>query len=146
MATYNMNVTCLCDNPVEFHCNTCGDALCSNCKKTHLKSKATGHHSVVPYTDRIMPMNISSLLCATHAGKECTFWCSKCEHAVCTKCATSTHQGHALIEIETILKVKRSSIQQKLGNLESNVVKDWGKQPSRGSTGDSSVLTGDRGS
>ena len=122
---YNKAVTCLCGNLATHHCNTCGDTLCSNCKITHQKSKATGHHSVVPYGERLRPDHVSSLFCQDHKGTECTYWCEKCVKAACIDCVTSTHNGHRMIKLEAILKDKRTMLQRELANLESGVLKEW---------------------
>ena len=123
---YNKAVTCLCDNLAEYHCNTCGDTLCSKCKAIHQKSKGTGHHSIVPYGVRLRPEHlVSSLSCPDHKGKDCTFWCEKCSTAICMDCVTTTHQGHILITLEAILKEKTAMQQRELANLESNELKEW---------------------
>ena len=122
---YNKAVTCLCDNIAEYHCNTCGDTLCSKCKAIHQKSKATSHHSVVPYGEKLRPEHLYSLSCLDHKGKECNFWCEKCSKATCIDCVTTSHQGHILIKLEAVLKEKTAKLQSELSNLESNELKDW---------------------
>ena len=122
---YNQAITCLCGNLATHHCNTCGDTLCTNCKITHQKSKATGHHSVVPYAERLGPDHVSSLSCSDHKGIECTYWCEKCGKATCIDCVTSTHKGHSMIKLEAILKEKRTMLQKELANLESGILKEW---------------------
>ena len=119
------NVTCICDNPAEFHCNTCGDILCSNCKAIHLRSQATGHHSIVAYADRVMPKHSSKLHCSKHKGQECNFWCEQCKEKVCSLCITSTHRGHDLADITSVLKAKRTLMQDDLKYLTSDYLKDW---------------------
>ena len=122
---YNKAVTCLCDNPAEYHCNTCGDILCSKCRVIHQKSRATCHHSVVPYAERLRPAHLSSLSCPDHQGKQSTFWCKKCSKATCIDCVTTTHQGHILITLEAILKEKTALLQSELASLEDNDRKKW---------------------
>ena len=124
MASYNKAIMCLCHGPAEYHCNTCGDTLCANCKKTHLKSRATGHHSVVDYAAKVMPCNVPSPLCSTHQETECTYWCEECGKAACFKCVTSTHQNHKLAELDFILKGKRDVVQKQLEILESKSLKE----------------------
>ena len=121
---YNKAVICLCDNPVEYHRITCGDTLCSKCKAIHQKSKATSHHSIVPYGERLSP-ELSSLSCQYHQCQECNFWCEKCSKAICIDCVTTTHQGHILIKLDAILKDKTTILQKELANLESNELKEW---------------------
>ena len=127
-ATFSWTVKCLCDKPAEYHCNTCGDTLCAVCKAIHLKSKATGHHAVVPYTEKLVPEKNSYPLCSTHKSQECTMWCAKCSKEACTQCATSTHQSHKFVELETILKEKKALMQNELQNLQSDDLKKWETQ------------------
>ena len=122
--TYNKAVTCLCDNLAEYHCNTCGDVLCSKCKVIHLKSKATSHHSIVEYGERLRPEYLSSVSCPDHEGKACNFWCEKCSNVACINCVTTTHQSHTFISLEAILKQKTTMLQRELANLESNELKE----------------------
>ena len=125
MATLNWLVTCRCENPVEYVCNTCGEKLCSNCKQTHLQNLATKHHSVVEYAKKLMPGSLSSPPCHDHDGKECICWCQTCSKAACVDCVTSIHNGHKFAKLETVLQEKRTSLQKELENLESNVIKEW---------------------
>ena len=125
MATFNWIITCGCTNPTEYHCNTCGENLCSSCKQTHLQNYDTRHHSVVEYTKRLTPGSLSILLCHEHNGKECVCWCQTCVKAACIGCVTKSHRGHEFAELETVLQQKRTSMQKELNNLESNVLNEW---------------------
>ena len=123
--TFHMAITCLCDNKVEYYCNTCGDSLCSKCKAIHLKSKAASDHSVVPYGEKLRPDHVSALFCSEHPGKECKHWCEKCGIAACMDCVTSFHHGHEMMKLEVIIQEKTALLQKELANLESNVLKEW---------------------
>ena len=125
MATFNWIITCGCNNPTKYHCNTCGENLCSTCKQTHLQNTNTKHHSVVEYTKRLTPGSLSSLLCHDHDGKECICWCQTCEKAACIDCVTKSHRGHQFTELETVLQERRVSLQEELKYLESNDLKEW---------------------
>ena len=122
---YYVIVRCLCQNPAEYYCNTCGDSLCANCKPIHVGSKAIEHHSVVPYAERLIPSHVTFLFCTEHTDNKCTLWCERCEDAACTKCVTTTHRSHEFTDIELIVKKKRGLIQQRLNHLESNNLKEW---------------------
>ena len=138
---YNKAVTCLCDNLAEYHCNTCGDTLCSKCKATHERSKATSHHSIVEYGERLRPEYISSTVsCPDHKGKECNFWCEKCSKAACMNCVTTTHQSHTFISLDAILKEKTTMLQGQLSNLESNEQKEWKALTTEAKADDSRLL------
>ena len=137
---YNQAVTCLCGNSATHHCNTCGDTLCSNCKISHQKSKATSHHSVVPYGERVGPDHLSSLLCSEHNDKECLYWCEKCKRPGCIECVTTIHQSHKLIKLEDMLKEKRTMLQKELANLESGILKEWERPTGRSKTSDSRLF------
>ena len=125
MATFNWLITCGCENPIEYYCNTCGEKLCSNCKKTHLQNNDTRHHSVVEYAKKLMPSNISIPPCPDHEGKDYIYWCQTCGKPVCMDCVPSSHNGHIFVKLETVLQEKRARLQEELGNLESNDLKKW---------------------
>ena len=40
-------------------------------------------------------------------------------------CVKSTHSGHKMIKLETVLKKKTAALQKELAHLESNVLKEW---------------------
>ena len=125
MATYNWISTCRCGNPVEYHCSTCGDKLCTDCKETHLQSNSTKHHSVMDYSKKLMPDEALSLLCPDHGSKECVYWCQRCDTAACMDCVISSHHGHSFTKLENILQEKRANLQRELKNLESNPLQEW---------------------
>ena len=118
-----MLVTCGCNNPTEYHCNTCGENLCGGCKETHLQNNR--HHSITEYTKKLMPGSLSNPSCHEHDGKECVCWCQTCGKAACMDCVTKSHRGHEFTELETVLQEKRTSMQKELNNLESNKLKEW---------------------
>ena len=72
-----------------------------------------------------MPGSLTSPSCKEHNGKECVCWCQTCHEAACIDCVTKSHQDHRFTKLETVLKEKRTSLQQELNNLESNVLKEW---------------------
>ena len=123
MATFNWLITCGCNNPIEYHCNTCGENLCSRCKEAHLQNNR--HHSITEYANKLMPGSLSSPSCHEHNGKECICWCQRCGKTVCIDCMTTSHIGHEFAKLETVLQEKRASMQKELNNLESNILKEW---------------------
>ena len=128
MATYNWIITCGCDNPAEYSCNTCGEKFCSNCKETHLQNTTTRHHSMVEYAKKLMPGNVSSPICPDHDDKECICWCRTCSKAVCIDCVITTHHAHTFTKLETFIQEKRASLQRELENLETKVLPEWNDQ------------------
>ena len=125
MATYNWIITCGCENPAIYTCNTCGLKLCASCKKIHLENNDTRHHSIVDYANILTPGCLSSLFCHAHDEKECICWCQTCKKASCIDCVTTTHHGHAFTKLENILQDKRTTMQNELENLDLNVKREW---------------------
>ena len=138
MATFNWIIMCSCGQPVEHNCNTCGEKLCTNCKVTHLQNRASKHHSVVAYDEKLTPGQVASLHCSEHGDRECTYWCEKCVQPSCSDCVTSTHKGHDLTKLGNILKDKQKMIQEELSSLESGDLKEWecAMSEARGATSD----------
>ena len=87
--------------------------------------QSNGHHAVVEYGKKLLPGNISSPLCNDHDGKDCIYWCQTCWKATCIDCVISLHNGHSFTKLETALQEKRTSLQNELENLESNILKEW---------------------
>ena len=114
-------VTCPCGSPTKYHCSTCGENLCSNCKKRHSKNKNTRHHSVIEHANKLMPGEVFTPICQDHNGQECLYWCQECKKSACVDCVTSRHNGHMFTKTETV----RTSLQKHLKRLESTDLKKW---------------------
>ena len=125
--TYNWIIRCRCDNPSDslYHCNTCGEKLCSNCKEAHIESNDRRNHSVVEYVNKLSPDHVGSLLCHDHKDKDCIYWCQTCAKAACIDCVTSLHLGHMFAKLETIIQEKRNGLQDRLHKLESTSRREW---------------------
>ena len=100
---------CLCENPAKYCCNTCGDKLCSNCRKSYTRNRLTSHHAVVPYGDDIVydnfsdPTDIQNQVFAENGFWEyleeydkclceypAMYFCKTCTHPLCSRC-NETH-------------------------------------------------------
>ncbi|KAK3098947.1 hypothetical protein FSP39_024559 [Pinctada imbricata] len=112
-ALYQWSVPCIiCEDPVEFHCNTCGDVLCSRCKDNHLKSNATKLHDIVPYSQRSIPVKNTNE-CEKHHGQIFNAWCKTCNEPVCTECMLSAaHNRHNFGKLEEKIMKKRKELQR----------------------------------
>ncbi|KAK3098383.1 hypothetical protein FSP39_018984 [Pinctada imbricata] len=123
-ALYQWTVPCIiCEDPVEFHCNTCGDALCSRCKDNHLKSNATKLHDIVPYSQRSIPVKNTNE-CEKHHGQTFNAWCKTCNEPVCTECMLSAaHNRHNFGKLEEKIMEKRKELQRELNFQSSLLVK-----------------------
>ena len=115
-----------CDNlAAKFHCDSCGKALCAPCKENHLKEKATRHHAIVEYANKLNPKYLSGLLCNTHNTTNPEFWCDTCGAPICTTCITETHKGHTVSKITAFLSQQRDTMREEMKALRDNTVGSW---------------------
>ena len=115
-----------CDNPAaKFHCDTCGKALCAQCKANHLKSKATRHHVVVEYANKLNPKYLISLVCHTHNTSDPELWCDTCGVPICITCITEKHKGHQVSKITAVMSQKRDDMREEMKELRDKTVGHW---------------------
>ena len=115
-----------CDNlAAKFHCDTCGKALCGQCKENHTKDKGTRHHTVVEYANKLNPKYLSGLLCHTHNTTNPEFWCDTCNVPICISCITEKHKGHTVSKITAILSQQRDAMREEMKALRDNTVGRW---------------------
>ena len=109
-----------CESPAKFHCNTCGDVLCQNCKTNHQTSEGTRYHNIVPYTEKVDPRHTANIHCQAHPGSSCLTWCTTCGQPVCLACITSNHNGHKYLEIDKKISEMRGVVVKELKELRKN--------------------------
>ena len=123
MTTISCNT---CDNPTaKFHCDTCGKALCPQCKAKHLKDKATRHHVVVEYAKKLNPKYLTGLRCHTHNTTDPELWCKTCDVPICVTCITEQHNGHKCCKIATKLSEKRDTMLEETKALRDITIIAW---------------------
>ena len=115
-----------CDNPAaKFHCDTCGKALCAQCKANHLRSKGTRHHEIVEYENKLSSNYLANLLCHTHETPDPELWCDTCGFPICFSCITEKHKGHEVSKITAVLSQKRDAMREEMKELRDNTVGKW---------------------
>ena len=121
-----VSVLCeICEKPAKFHCNTCGDVLCPNCKSNHQKSKASKYHTIVLYTEKVDIRHTSQLQCHYHEDNKCDVWCTTCQRQVCLTCMTSDCSGHEFKDIIAEVTQKRDSLVEELKELRTKSLPEW---------------------
>ena len=115
----------ICDTAAaKYHCNTCGDALCSTCKQYHLKSKGTRHHDIVEYAQKLNQSHLAGLVCHTHNTDAPEYWCDTCSAPICGPCITKEHKGHDISQITAILSEKRDAMVEEMKTIRDSTVAD----------------------
>ncbi|KAK3084781.1 hypothetical protein FSP39_018845 [Pinctada imbricata] len=114
-----------CSNVTEFHCNTCGDALCGTCSVIHRKSKATRHHVIVHSAEKIDPPSDKQMTCELHNGTRHQFWCEPCQEPACAHCVTSSHRGHQLNDITEVMKIRKDAINSEVNKIQQEDLEEW---------------------
>ena len=105
----------ICPNPVELHCKRCDVKLCGGCVSKHV-SKITKSHEIVSFASRRSDPQFP--VCNLHQNAKCEFQCQICDLAVCSKCITSGHKFHRIVDLMEIFKSKLDSIQQNTDDME----------------------------
>ena len=117
-----------CDNPAaKFHCDTCGKALCAQCKESHMRSKGTRHHVIVEYAEKLNPNYLASILCHTHNTPDPELWCDTCNVPICMTCITEKHKGHEFSKLTAVLSQQRDAMREEMKELRDETVGRWEK-------------------
>lgn len=114
----------LCDMPVPT-CESCGINLCKTCPGEHLLDE-TKEHRVLTFKQRGSILNY--LKCSKNTSKLCELYCDECNIPVCSRCVSSKHQTHSLVDILTLLKSKKKNLQKRIkrvGKLLILNIKRW---------------------
>ena len=115
-----------CENlAAKFHCDTCGHALCPQCKEEHLKSKETRHHEIVEYAKKLDPKYLAGLLCHSHNTEDPEFWCNTCDVPICISCITGNHNGHKFSKITVKLGEKRDAMLEEVKDFRDKTIIEW---------------------
>lgn len=130
----------LCDrgNVCEFKCVQCEEAMCDECKTTHLRSKATRDHTITTLQELISKPNpvkekeneSSESHCSIHTSELILMYCEECNTSVCADCISGDHKKHDIVKIDNVLEKKKqemadltSDARIKLKKLKENIEK-----------------------
>ena len=110
------NVICeICEKTqaTEF-CQDCALSFCADCKKGHLKPRATARHQFITIDEALKGGSSSSapriLHCQKHPQYEVNSYCKTDQTAVCPQCAVDFHSGHNVGSLVNISKGFKDSI------------------------------------
>jgi hypothetical protein len=85
-------------------------SLCDKCKKLHTRVQIAVPHEIVdiktPHHDIQPKVIVDNIPCHTHKTKMSYMYCRTCDHLVCPKCISSTHNKHNFEPIDNILSEK----------------------------------------
>ena len=108
----------LCDEDKEalHRCLDCTQNICSNCKKIHLRSKATSNHNVATLDDirkgkATVKRPEEASTCYKHKGEINRFYCEPCQVLICRDCTVVDHckpQHQYIDSAEASLKYKKA--------------------------------------
>ncbi|XP_061175976.1 E3 ubiquitin-protein ligase TRIM71-like [Saccostrea echinata] len=120
-------ITCsLCQNEVDFSCNSCRVRLCCACVGKHMISTSSENHELVRYS--LKYETLQSPLCPTHIHQKCGIYCKQCEIPACDKCVVSTcHKNHDFVEIKDVYQAKKTIIKQDTTILKEQIAPEYEK-------------------
>lgn len=96
----------LCDQNKKgtWSCTDCDEAMCNQCKVTHLRSKASCNHTVVLIAVQTED-EPTPIFCEIHKSVPIQMHCIECNVGLCVNCITetSTHKSHGLIKVQEVI-------------------------------------------
>ncbi|XP_078575741.1 B-box type zinc finger protein ncl-1-like [Branchiostoma floridae x Branchiostoma japonicum] len=111
-------------------CADCATLLCESCTAVHRKLPCSKHHEVTPEESLKAEQAISKFHrkrhCDKHKNQELVFYCESCNALVCTACTVVDHRpgkDHNPVEITTIAKKRKETLQGLLQDMEPRLKK-----------------------
>ena len=80
----------------ESFCVQCTTHYCTNCAAVHSQTRLFTGHTVVDTAQRE-----DSRMCSEHRSSAARYYCNGCARVVCTVCVQASHDGHAVVELQT---------------------------------------------
>lgn len=107
----------LCDQNKKgtWSCTDCDEAMCNQCKVTHLRSKASRNHTVVPIAVQTQNENEPTIVfCEIHKTVPIQMHCIECDVGLCVDCitGTSTHKSHDLIKVQEVIDNMKTELKR----------------------------------
>ena len=112
------NVVCeSCDeNQATEYCKDCPMALCSTCKRAHLKPKFFPHHQFISLDEGMKLGDGGSVTrvtrCEKHPQYEVNTYCQTDKQAICAECAIDFHVGHKVERLVNVVQGFKEEITQ----------------------------------
>ncbi|XP_070549816.1 E3 ubiquitin-protein ligase TRIM56-like [Ptychodera flava] len=120
------------------HCIECALDVCNNCAKTHVRSRVSKSHRLVPLAEYNVaktadPASVQPpIYCSRHPNYETEFYCDTCAKVICLKCTALDHRTHeygcvkeaaeaynkTLVRIVDKVKVKEVEADQSKANVQ----------------------------
>lgn len=115
----------LCQNQVDFSCNSCGVSLCGDCVGKHMLTSSSQKHNIVRYSQKYD--TIQNPPCQAHIHQKCGIYCKQCDTPVCDKCVVSTsHKNHDFLEMKDVYRARKEIIAQDTKILEETIAPEYG--------------------
>ena len=93
-----------CQGDTEYHCLTCVQNLCHECKEMHSINLDSIHHSVILYRNKYNNLTKREK-CTKHPDQTYGMYCEHCDTPFCLKC--NEHNAHETIDIKVAYETKR---------------------------------------
>ncbi|XP_056020011.1 uncharacterized protein LOC125672298 [Ostrea edulis] len=105
-----------CTNYSKFYCNTCHLRLCEQHRDIHLEEEDNRKHEVVLYQERMLELPTEK--CRIHPTRVIDLYCSKCKVPICSKCFTTDHKGHQVLDLEVVYNNSLRQCQKEVVNIQ----------------------------
>ncbi|XP_077994298.1 tripartite motif-containing protein 2-like [Glandiceps talaboti] len=132
------------EGDIEVRCIECSVSLCGNCARTHKKLPLTRSHRLMALdeykaTKSTDPVLVQPALnCSKHPHQQLSFFCDKCDEAICLECTVVDHRipehEHRYLKdvaaeytkdvhkMMNELKTKENEVKQNKTNLQERIV------------------------
>ncbi|XP_062571483.1 E3 ubiquitin-protein ligase TRIM71-like [Saccostrea cucullata] len=109
-----------CNNYSSFYCNTCHKRMCEKCREGHIRYNENRNHQVVQYKDRLKQLPTEK--CLFHPTKILEIFCVDCPTPICSKCFTTNHNGHQVLDLEVVYNECLQQCQEELINIRDTII------------------------
>ncbi|XP_062571485.1 uncharacterized protein LOC134233530 [Saccostrea cucullata] len=109
-----------CKSYSRFYCNSCHKRMCEECRDTHLREKENRKHEIVLYQNRIKELPEEK--CQIHTKKVLELYCTDCPAPVCSKCFASDHNGHQVLDLETVYNESLQEYQKDIMRIQETIL------------------------
>jgi hypothetical protein len=94
--------------------------MCEQHRDGHLKEEGSKKHEVVLYQDRMVELPTEK--CQIHPTKVLDLYCNDCQVPICSKCFTTDHSEHRVVDLEIVYNKSLRHCQKEVVNIKDSLL------------------------